>query len=114
MARRTGVGAIFASSTGRAPDLHRPEGLTFGPDGRLYFTGFRADATDTDKILIVNASGAEVDSIALDAVGQDRSHGQAVLFGPGGHLFVPITGFVSEWPAPCVRSLGGLVTGVAA
>ncbi len=98
----TGVGTIFAANTGRAPDLHRPEGLTFGPDGRLYVTGFRADATDTDKIVIINASGAEVDSIALDAVGQARSFGQALLFGPGGHLFVPITGLGSDTGA--VRS----------
>jgi hypothetical protein len=87
----TGAESLFASNSGGAPDLHRPEGLTFGPDGNLYITGFRANAGDTDKVVILNASGAEVDSIALDAVGQPRSYGQALLFGPGGHLFVPIT-----------------------
>jgi hypothetical protein len=85
----TGSGTVFASNT-VDPDLHRPEGLTFGPDGRLYVTGFRASATDTDKVVILNTSGAEVDSISLDAVGQPRAYGQSLLFGPSGHLFVPI------------------------
>jgi hypothetical protein len=88
----TGVESLFASTTTGAPDLHRPEGLTFGPDGKLYVTGFRADASDTDKIVVLDpTSGAEVNSIALDAVGQPRAYGQALLFGPGGRLFVPIT-----------------------
>jgi hypothetical protein len=98
----TGVGTLFASNATGAADLHRPEGLTFGPDGRLYITGFRADATDTDKIVILNAAGTEVDHIALDAVGQARSFGQAILFGPGGRLYVPITGFSADTGA--VRS----------
>src|SRR5262249_43384779 len=74
------------------PDMHRPEGLTFGPDGKLYVTGYRADASDTDKILALDpTSGAEVNSIVLDAVGQPRAYGQGILFGPGGRLFVPIS-----------------------
>jgi hypothetical protein len=77
---------------GETADLHRPEGLVFGPDGKLYVTSFRADGNDTDKILVFNAGGTEVDRIALDAVGQPRAYGQALLFGPGGALFVPITG----------------------
>jgi hypothetical protein len=77
---------------GEAADLHRPEGLTFGPDGKLYVTGFRADSSDNDKIVVLDpSSGAEVNSIALDAVGQPRAYGQAILFGPGGRLFVPIS-----------------------
>jgi hypothetical protein len=94
----TNAATIFAFNNGDAvadkgetADLHRPEGLTFGPDGNLYVTGYRADANDTDKIVILNTSGKEVDNIPLDAVGQPRSYGQAILFGPGGHLFVPIT-----------------------
>jgi hypothetical protein len=88
----TGGEALFASESGAAPDLHRPEGLTFGPDGKLYVTGFRADAKDTDKILVLDpASGAEVKSIALDAVDQPRAYGQAIVFGSGGRLFVPIS-----------------------
>jgi hypothetical protein len=94
----TNAATIFAFNNGDAvadrgetADLHRPEGLTFGPDGNLYVTGYRADANDTDKIVILNTSGKEVDNIPLDAVGQPRSYGQAILFGPGGRLFVPIT-----------------------
>jgi hypothetical protein len=65
--------------------------LTFGPDGNLYVTGYRADATDTDKILVLNSSGVEIKSIALDVVGQPRAYGQAILFGPDGRLFVAIS-----------------------
>jgi hypothetical protein len=77
---------------GETADLHRPEGLVFGPDGNLYVTSFRASVDDTDKIVIFNAGGTEVDNIPLDAVGQPRAFGMAILFGPGGHLFVPISG----------------------
>jgi sugar lactone lactonase YvrE len=73
--------------------LHRPEGLAFGPDGRLYVTSFRADGNDVDRVLIFDAArGACVDEIELDRVGQPRSFAQALLFGPGGDLFVPISG----------------------
>jgi hypothetical protein len=88
----TGGETVFASTSTGAPDMHRPEGLTFGPDNKLYVTGFRADASDTDKILALDPStGAETNSIALDAVNQPRAYGQAILFGPGGRLFVPIS-----------------------
>jgi hypothetical protein len=88
----TGAETGFASTATAAPDMHRPEGLTFGPDGKLYITGFRASASDTDKIVVLNPmSGTEMGSIALDAVGQPRAYGQAILFGPGGRLFVPIS-----------------------
>jgi glucose/arabinose dehydrogenase len=89
----TGAEAVFASEGVGAPDLHDPEGLTFGPDGKLYVTGFRAGPSDTDKVVVLDpATGAEVKGIALDAVGQPRAFAQAILFGPGGKLFVPITG----------------------
>jgi hypothetical protein len=82
------------SSPGGVGNLNRPDGLVFGPDGRLYVTSFRADSTDNDKILIyrVNRQGATlVDHIDLDTAGQARAFAQALLFGPGGYLFVPIT-----------------------
>lgn len=89
---------VFASyaDAGCAAALHRPDGLVFGPGGRLYVTAFRADAEDTDKILIFDGSGTCVDQIDLDQVGQPRAVAQAVLFGPinpaGENLFVPISG----------------------
>ena len=66
--------------------------MVFGPDGRLYITSFRADATDTDSIRIYDADGDFVDKIDLDEVDFPRAYAQALLFGPGGFLFVPISG----------------------
>ena len=67
----------------------------FGPDERLYVTAFRGNppapnTTDTDKILIFDGTGACVDQIDLDQSNQPRAFAQAILFGPGGFLFVPI------------------------
>lgn len=86
---------VFASDQdpGCAAHLHRPEGLVFGPDGNLYVTAFRASAADTDKILILNGStGACLGQIELAQVGAPRAFAQALLFGPAGFLFVPISG----------------------
>ncbi|MNZ67235.1 hypothetical protein D3C78_854730 [compost metagenome] len=85
---------VFASHTGAgcAAALHRPDGLVFGPDGRLYVAAFRADANDTDKVLIFDGAGACVDQIELYQVGQPRAFAQGLLFGPGAALFIPITG----------------------
>ena len=78
---------------GETQDLHRPEGLTFGPDGNLYVTSFRADANDIDRILVLNGTtGKFKDEINLDSAGGDRAFAQAIVFGPGGNLFVPISG----------------------
>src|SRR5262249_39997777 len=41
--------------------------------------------------VMLDSRGREVDKIVLEGVGQPRSYGQAILFGPGGHLFIPIT-----------------------
>ena len=67
-------------------NLHRPDGLTFGPNGKLYVTSFRkgVDNTDIDRILIYDAAaGACADKIDLDQTGQPRSFAQYILFGPG-------------------------------
>jgi DNA-binding beta-propeller fold protein YncE len=96
---KTGASKVLASQDGVlgstvVHDLHRPEGIVFSPDGKsLYVASFRADASDTDKILVLDpATGALKHEIILDQVGQPRAAAQAILFGPGGDLFVPITG----------------------
>ena len=88
-------------------DFNRPEGLVFGPDGNLYVTSFAPDAygptgSHTDKILVFagpRSSGAKpgtlIDHIDLDQPSnfvQDRAAAQALLFGPNGSLYVPISG----------------------
>ena len=89
---------IFVSNDVCNCDFNRPEGLVFGPDGNLYVTSFQASSIDTDKILIFAGPysrnpGAFLAKIDLDQVGQDRAFAQALLFGPEGRLFVPITAF---------------------
>jgi glucose/arabinose dehydrogenase len=96
----TGASTIVAvnngdgvNQPGETQDLHRPEGLAFGPDGKLYVTSFRANANDTDKILVLNrVTGAVQDEVILDQAGQPRAFGQALEFGPDGKLFLPISG----------------------
>ena len=91
---------VFITSAGGVGELNRPEGLVFGPDGNLYITSFRDNSNigiegNTDMIRIYNGTtGSFIDKIDLDVagVGQPRAFAQALLFGPGGFLFVPITG----------------------
>jgi hypothetical protein len=77
------------------PDVNRPGGLVFGPDERLYVISSRTSTNDTDKIAIFavdDGHGTLVDHIDLDQVGQPRTVGTAMIFGPGGGLFITITG----------------------
>ena len=72
--------------------LLRAEGIVFGPDQDLYAVSFRLDANDTDKILQFDGqTGDFVKAIDFFQVGEDRAYAQALLFGPGGRLFVPMT-----------------------
>ena len=83
---------VFIHDPGGVGGLNRPEGLVFGLDGRLYITSFRANADDVDSIRVYAGDGSYAESIALDAVGGPRAFAQALLFGPYGRLFVPISG----------------------
>jgi sugar lactone lactonase YvrE len=85
---------VFASNA-TVPSLHRPEGLVFDSKGNLWVTSFRdnADSNDTDKILKLDGkTGRLLDTLPLWTSGSSRAFAQAILFGPGGKLFVPITG----------------------
>ncbi len=85
---------VFASNTS-VHDLHRPEGLVFDSEGNLWVTSFRnnADPMDTDKILKLDGkTGVLLDKLALWTPGNPRAFAQAILFGPEGKLFIPITG----------------------
>jgi len=98
-----GKAEVVIDDKGGPGRLNRPDGLVFGPDGRLYITSFRADPTDTDSIRIYEATGEFVSKIDLyDVATQPRVYAQSLLFGPGGKLYVPIsnTGEVRRYNTP--------------
>ncbi len=83
---------VFASNATIA-DLHRPEGLVFDSAGNLWVTSFRASTSDSDKILKLDGkTGALLDELALSTPPRPRAFAQAIIFGPDGNLYVPITG----------------------
>jgi len=94
----TNAWGVFATNDGdglaepgETQTLHRPEGLVVGPDGRLYVTSFRADATDVDRILMFDRPSSTLsDTIELYQAGQPRAFAPAIVFGPDADLFVPI------------------------
>ena len=86
------VDTVFIADDGGVGKLNRPDGLVFGPDGNLYITSFRANTNDTDSIRIyAGKTGEFLRKIDLYTVGQLCAYAQALIFGPNGHLFVPIT-----------------------
>lgn len=88
-----GTTQVFVDGDTCGCGLSRPEGLAFGPNGKLYVTSYRKGELDTDKILVFNGkTGAYEDKIDLDAVAQPRAFAQAIVFGPKGKLFAPISG----------------------
>jgi DNA-binding beta-propeller fold protein YncE len=84
-----GKSEVFIDDQGGPGHLNRPDGLVFGPDGRLYVTSFQAAPGDTDSIRIYD-KGAFVAKIDLDNGSDPRAFAQSLLFGPNGSLFVPI------------------------
>jgi hypothetical protein len=83
-------------------DLHHPEGLVFSPRGDLYITSgsdpSACQCFGNDEILIISKNDRStgqislpLDRINLFTAGQPRVGAQALLFGPRGHLFVPIS-----------------------
>jgi hypothetical protein len=87
---------VFASNA-TASDLHRPEGLVFDKAGYLWVASFRANSNDSDKILKLDGkTGQLIGSIVLSnpqsTPPEARAFAQAIIFGPGGNLFVPISG----------------------
>lgn len=86
---------VFASNV-TVLDLHRPEGVVFDRSGNLWVASFRANSNDSDKILKLDGkTGQLLDSIVLSnplsTPPESRAFAQALVFGPGGNLFIPIT-----------------------
>jgi hypothetical protein len=90
---------IATNETVRAQGLklgfHRPEGLVFDERGFLWVTSFRDvnDENDVDRILKFDVrSGKVVDSLPLSKPKASRASAQAIIFGPDGKLYIPISG----------------------
>ena len=81
--------------------FHRPEGLVFDNNGYLWVTSFfnatasanTKDDENVDRILKIDVRTRQVvDSIPLWKAGGDRASAQALIFGPEGKLYIPISG----------------------
>ncbi len=88
---------VFIDDTGGIGGLNRPDGLVFGPNGNLYVTSFRfnsnpIDPAAVDSIRAYDRFGRFLESILLYNRGEPRAFAQAILFGPDGKLFIPISG----------------------
>lgn len=93
----TGECDVFIDSDTCGCGLHRPEGLTFGPDGNLYVTSYvvPSDPTSRDRILVFDGrTGQLLDEIVL-AVPPARALPIALVFGPEGKLYVTV-----QFPGP--------------
>jgi hypothetical protein len=102
-------------------DLHNPEGLVFGPDGRIYVTSNRTNPDvqideNTTIVVIDPESGEQLDQVVLGPQetpqNPTRIYAQAILFGPDGKLFIPIANVTFDtgpFPTPPVYA-GGVWT----
>lgn len=108
-----GKAEVFIDDKGGPGQLNRPDGLTFGPDGRLYVTSFQAAFGDTDSIRIYEPDGIFVGKIDLDdGMTMPRTYAQSLLFGPEGKLFVPIltTGEIRCYNTPTTGDYSVIVS----
>lgn len=88
-----GSSEVFIDDEGGAGQLNRPDGIVFDPAGEyLYVMSFRAGPGDADAIRIYDADGHFFHKIDLfDPTTEPRRVAQAMLFGPSGKLYVPIS-----------------------
>ena len=89
---------VFIDDTGGVGHLNRPEGLVFDPNGKkLYITSFcdlasecpKASNRDSIRVYDATKRNTFLGQINLDQ--GSRAFAQALLFGPGGYLFVPMS-----------------------
>jgi hypothetical protein len=88
---------VFIRSNGENL-LSAPEGVVFGPDGNLYVISY-SGLGGVDGVLIFAGPDKANRGSFLDKINfadpnhpEFRAAGSALLFGPGGRLYVPITG----------------------